>query len=31
MTRTKVAVYPAARLCFPPTCFVKLFGILEDG
>jgi hypothetical protein len=31
MTRTKVAVHPAARLRFPPTRFVKLFGFLEDG
>jgi hypothetical protein len=31
MTRTKVAVQPAARLRFPPTRFVKLFGFLEDG
>jgi hypothetical protein len=31
MTRTKVAVHPAAGLRFPPTGFVKLFGILEDG
>src|ERR1700682_1807530 len=31
MTRTKVAVHSAARLSFPPTGLVKLFGILEDG
>jgi hypothetical protein len=31
MTRTKVAVHPAARFCFPPRRFVKLFGFLEDG
>jgi hypothetical protein len=31
MTRTKIAVHPAPGFCFPPTRFVKLFGILEDG
>src|ERR1700722_17472453 len=31
VTRTKEAVHPAARLCFPPARFVKLFGFLEDG
>ena len=31
VTRTKVAVHSAARLCFPPTGLVKLCGVLEDG